>query len=251
MLGAWKPLIDEWLAADRLAPRKQRHTARRVWQRLSEEHGATVSEGTVRRYVAEVRARHDVALVDVFFPQRHPFGEEAEVDFGTVSVYLKTPTSSRPAPTDTGSVPPIPEASARPPESVVEAKSIQLPADRGEGESGATLSAMGTTTQIEAVVFDLFFTLVHPGRYPGGTDREGWLAGLLRVADRAEWDGGLLQHVTGGLAHERPPQCSTALPLARWMISSVSRLTISPDGHLPLHSSLAAARSGPVRDPAP
>jgi transposase len=87
-LGAWKPLIDEWLVADRTAPRKQRHTARRVWQRLVEEHGATVSEGTVRRYVAEVRARHDVAMVDVFVPQRHPLGEEAEIDFGTISVYL-------------------------------------------------------------------------------------------------------------------------------------------------------------------
>lgn len=81
-------MIDEWLEADRSAPRKQRHTARRVWQRLSEEHGASVSEGTVRRYVAEVRARHDVALVDVFVSQAHPLGAEAEVDFGTVSVYL-------------------------------------------------------------------------------------------------------------------------------------------------------------------
>lgn len=87
-LGVWKPLIDQWLAEDRSAPRKQRHTGRRVWQRLVEEHGAAVSEGTVRRYVAEVRARHDMSLVDVFVPQRHPLGEEAEVDFGTITVYL-------------------------------------------------------------------------------------------------------------------------------------------------------------------
>ena len=38
-LDRWKPTIDGWLAADRLAPRKQRHTARRVWQRLVEEIG--------------------------------------------------------------------------------------------------------------------------------------------------------------------------------------------------------------------
>lgn len=87
-LGPYKPLIEEWLALDRLAPRKQRHTARRVWQRLVEEEGATVSEGTVRRYVAEVRARHEVSVAEVFVPQRHPLGEEAEVDFGTASVYL-------------------------------------------------------------------------------------------------------------------------------------------------------------------
>ena len=39
-LGAYRALIDAWLEADRDAPRKQRHTARRVWQRLVEEHGA-------------------------------------------------------------------------------------------------------------------------------------------------------------------------------------------------------------------
>jgi hypothetical protein len=42
-------LIDEWLRADREAPRKQRHTARRVWERLRDEHGVEVSERQVRR----------------------------------------------------------------------------------------------------------------------------------------------------------------------------------------------------------
>ncbi len=87
-LDQWKPVIDAWLAADRLAPPKQRHTARRVWQRLTEEHDAQVGESTVRRYVAEVRRRMDVPLVEVMVPQHHPLGEEAEVDFGTASVYL-------------------------------------------------------------------------------------------------------------------------------------------------------------------
>src|SRR5213592_266571 len=47
-LGPYRPLIDEWLRADREAPRKQRHTARRIWQRLVDEHGADVAETTVR-----------------------------------------------------------------------------------------------------------------------------------------------------------------------------------------------------------
>ena len=47
-LGPWKPIIDGWLAADRDVPKKQRHTARRVWQRLVDEHDAEVSESTVR-----------------------------------------------------------------------------------------------------------------------------------------------------------------------------------------------------------
>ena len=33
-LGEWAAVIDGWLLADKDAPRKQRHTARRVWQRL-------------------------------------------------------------------------------------------------------------------------------------------------------------------------------------------------------------------------
>ncbi len=49
-LGEHHALIDAWLEADRDAPRKQRHTARRVWQRLVEEHGAVVSERQVSRY---------------------------------------------------------------------------------------------------------------------------------------------------------------------------------------------------------
>ena len=35
--------------------------------------------------------------------------------------------------------------------------------------------------RIEAVVFDLFYTLVHPGRYPGATGRVGWLANMLGI----------------------------------------------------------------------
>jgi transposase len=87
-LDRWKPLIEKWLEEDKTSPRKQRHTARRVWQRLVEEHGAGVSEGTVRRFVAVVRARQQLPLAEVAVPQTHPFGDEAEVDFGTVSVYL-------------------------------------------------------------------------------------------------------------------------------------------------------------------
>ena len=60
-------MIDEILVADREAPRKQRHTARRIWQRLVEEHGAEVSERQVCRYVhAKRRELGDVG--EVFVP---------------------------------------------------------------------------------------------------------------------------------------------------------------------------------------
>lgn len=87
-LDPWKPLIELWLHEDKSAPRKQRHTAHRVWERLVEEHGARVGESTVRRYVASVKARQEIPPVKVMVPQSHPLGAESEVDFGTCSVYL-------------------------------------------------------------------------------------------------------------------------------------------------------------------
>ncbi len=88
VLEPWKATIDTWLVVDQDAPKKQRHTSRRIWQRLVEEHGADVGESTVRRYVAEARRRQPMVLREVTVPQRHPLGEEAEVDFGSVSFHL-------------------------------------------------------------------------------------------------------------------------------------------------------------------
>ena len=81
-VGAYTGLIDEWLLADRDAPRKQRHTARRIWQRLVAEHSATLAEVTVSRYVARRRAELGLDRIEVAVPQAHPPGAEAEVDFG-------------------------------------------------------------------------------------------------------------------------------------------------------------------------
>ena len=87
-LGPHRATIREWLVADLSAPRKQRHTARRVWQRLVDERGASVAESTVRAYVGRVRRELESGSVAVTIPQLHPPGEEAEVDFGGVSVWL-------------------------------------------------------------------------------------------------------------------------------------------------------------------
>jgi transposase len=75
-------VIDSWLLADRDVPRKQRHTARRVWQRLVAEHDATLAEVTVSRYVTARRVELGLHRVEVAVPQAHPAGAEAEVDFG-------------------------------------------------------------------------------------------------------------------------------------------------------------------------
>jgi transposase len=87
-MDCWKPVIDAWLEADRKAPRKQRHTARRVWQRLRDEHQVVVGESTVRRYVAEVRSRQEVSVADVMVPQQHRLGDEGEIDFGTITAKI-------------------------------------------------------------------------------------------------------------------------------------------------------------------
>jgi transposase len=85
-LGPWKAQIETWLDADRPAPRKQRHTARRIWQRLCAEHGADVAEATIRAYVSQVRTRTRTSVAQVPVPQTHPPGAEAECDFGEIYV---------------------------------------------------------------------------------------------------------------------------------------------------------------------
>jgi transposase len=87
-LGAFRAVIDEWLLADWAAPRKQRHTAKRIWQRLVDEHGADVAEVTVRQYVRSRKRELGFAVSEVFVPQLHAPGVEAEVDWGEALVVL-------------------------------------------------------------------------------------------------------------------------------------------------------------------
>jgi hypothetical protein len=82
VLGAWKPLIRSWLVEDRTAPRKQRHTARRIWERLLDEHGAVVAESPVRQCVRELEPELGSGISSVTIVACHAPGEEAEVDFG-------------------------------------------------------------------------------------------------------------------------------------------------------------------------
>ena len=51
VLGPAKPFIEALLATDREAPRKQQHTAHRIWERIRAELGIEVAESTVRKYV--------------------------------------------------------------------------------------------------------------------------------------------------------------------------------------------------------
>ncbi|HTQ88830.1 MAG TPA: IS21 family transposase, partial [Streptosporangiaceae bacterium] len=86
--------IDAMLREDLAAPRKQRHTARRIFERLRDEHDAQVSYSTVVKYVHRRRpeicaeAGAGNASMGGFVPQAKEPGAEAEVDFGDVMVEL-------------------------------------------------------------------------------------------------------------------------------------------------------------------
>jgi transposase len=76
-------VIHQILQDDKKAPRKQRHTARRIFQRLRDEHGYTGGLSIVKEAVAAWRARS----AEVFVPLAHPPGE-AQVDFGEAEITL-------------------------------------------------------------------------------------------------------------------------------------------------------------------
>jgi len=81
-LGPAITFINTILEADQKAPRKQRHTAHRIWVRLCGEMPALhVSEPTVRRYVHE--RKHEMGQIggEIFVPQSYRFGQEAQVDW--------------------------------------------------------------------------------------------------------------------------------------------------------------------------
>ena len=76
-LGAFTAIIDQILTTDRSAPPKQRHTAKRLFERLRAEHGYAGGYTTVKAYVHEHRARSQ----EMFVPLAHPPGH-AQADFG-------------------------------------------------------------------------------------------------------------------------------------------------------------------------
>jgi transposase len=87
-LGEYRSLIDSWLVADRDAPRKQRHTAHRVWERLRDEHGVECPSDRFAAMSGERRRELGEALDGVFVPLCHEPGVEAEVDWGRSSVVI-------------------------------------------------------------------------------------------------------------------------------------------------------------------
>jgi transposase len=82
-LGPWLGVIDAILNDDKQRPPKQRHTSRRIFERLKEEHGFTGGYTIVKDYVRTATLRGQ----EMFVPLVHPAGE-AQVDFGEALVVI-------------------------------------------------------------------------------------------------------------------------------------------------------------------
>jgi transposase len=74
--------VDQILELDRKAPRKQRHTAHRIWERMrAEMPECAVCERTIRQYVQERKRALGLVVNEVFVPQSYDWGVEAQVDW--------------------------------------------------------------------------------------------------------------------------------------------------------------------------
>lgn len=86
-LDPHKPLIDSWLTADKKAPRKQRHTAKRVFNRLKKEaEDFDCSYRLVAEYVSVKKKELNLKREPGAIPLIHYPGE-AQADFGTADFY--------------------------------------------------------------------------------------------------------------------------------------------------------------------
>nr|KIS29365.1 transposase [Novosphingobium sp. P6W]KIS29417.1 transposase [Novosphingobium sp. P6W] len=82
-LDGFVAIIDGWLDGDGGVPRKQRHTAKRVFDRLRQEHGFTGGYTIIKDYVREREQRSR----EMFVPLAHPAGD-AQADFGEALVEI-------------------------------------------------------------------------------------------------------------------------------------------------------------------
>ena len=79
---SFQKIIDEILKSDISAPKKQRHTRKRLFDRLRSEHGFTGGYDAVRRYVNDQRTD----TRETFLPISSDAGQRAEADFGQIEI---------------------------------------------------------------------------------------------------------------------------------------------------------------------
>jgi transposase len=81
-LKAAVEFIDAILEGDRKAPRKQRHTAHRIWVRMQRElAGCAIAERTVREYVHDRKVALGFLVRETCVPQSYHWGVEGQIDW--------------------------------------------------------------------------------------------------------------------------------------------------------------------------
>ena len=84
-LGNVLEMVHQIIEEDKSAPKKQRHTAKRIFERVKEEKGYNGSYSTLRKYISKYKGEHGTK--EVFCPLEHEPGE-AQVDFGEAWVFI-------------------------------------------------------------------------------------------------------------------------------------------------------------------
>ena len=84
VIGPFVEIIQQWLQEDKQRPLKQRHTAKRIYERLQVEYGYQGSDRTVRREVRLLKG----TVPDSHVPQTYQAAEGGTFDFGEASVIL-------------------------------------------------------------------------------------------------------------------------------------------------------------------
>ena len=85
VMDPFNAIIERWLEEDKSQPKKQRHTAHRIYTRLVKEHHFTGSERTVRQYVSQLKTN----LQQMFIPLEFDPGTDAQCDWGEAFVYMR------------------------------------------------------------------------------------------------------------------------------------------------------------------
>ncbi len=88
-MDVFSQIVERWLLEDRGRPKKQRHTAKRVYDRLAEEHGFQGGESTVRRWVRRKKRELGFETAEAMVPLCPEVGKEAEIDWGAFQVIMR------------------------------------------------------------------------------------------------------------------------------------------------------------------
>ena len=84
VMDPYREIIVEWLKTDEDAPKKQRHSAKRIYDRLVTEYGFSGSDSTVRKYVRKLRSLNH----EVYIPLDAEYGEQAQADWGRAKLFI-------------------------------------------------------------------------------------------------------------------------------------------------------------------